>query len=482
MQEATSSKNTKELDSSFRLERAKEHVLRNWLPINHKLLDELRQELDNPENIHTVDSLLVKIKTDMGLFLHCLQVLIEEHRNTLESEINPINLFYTAGVERLKAIIKNPNLDKNVHSFENMSENQVAALQHAFVSASAAEAISEKQDIESDYGFLVQILRSLGENLIAWNYPKTYSRIVGKKVSLQEIDQEFFDALGFTPQLLALSLIRDWGLNGDICYALGDDTEGFYKTGNSLRRICDLSDKIAIANDPAHYLNAKETWEEVKVKINNILGANGVGLIQQRVHVNCAGYIDSYPEMFGTFDDFNPENHIITLEQMDPMQRNQWIRFCSGQSKELLISLYSGFGKKVNRNDLLTLVKEIIPQIGFTGGCIYTLDQRTNLLMPRVKIGNTRLLNCKPLPYQDELKRESSPIIMAYSCNSPIIKTGVADDMGYVGFIASVFGGSRKVGVLYLEMPDSRFRTTSQYSVQQFKAILQALNDSLHLQ
>ena len=213
-----------------------------------------------------------------------------------------------------------------------------------------------------------------------------------------------------------------------------------------------------------------------------MLGPNGISMIQQRVHENCAGYIENYPNLFATLDDFNPEVHIITLDQLDPMQRNQWIRFCSGQSKDLLFGLYNGFGKKVNRNDLITLVKEIIPQIGFSGGCIYTLDQVRNVLIPQVKIGKIRLIHCNAIPCQEKKERETSPIVAAYSCSTPIVEAGIADDMGYIGFIASVFGASRKVGVLYLEMPDTKFRSSEQNTVQQFKAVLQALNDCLHLQ
>jgi len=470
-----------------RLRRAKEHVLKRWFPVNTGMLEKIRCGLNEGAYDLDLDFLIVDIKADFSLFTQCLgrlTAMLRDEGAALPADMNPISVFQCAGIERIRRVICDEIPAAGEHSFETMSEAQFARLQQAMVSASTAEVLSEQQNIHPHLGYSVGLLRQLGLTLIAWNYPKTYSRALAQQ---NDLELELSRALGFSPALLAESLVREWGLGEDICGAVGDSPPGAAGAGMSqvglrLQKICQIGEALARANDPEHYPEARSAWESVRRQLISVLGSDSLKLIQQRVQENCAAYVSNYPELFQGIEELDPVKRLVPEERAGAALRNPWIKCCSPRLKRQLIELYERLGThEIDRDAVSYLVKELIPLGGFTGGCIYVIDPSSGMLMPRVKIGLPRLLSCVPLPSKPEERDDESPIHAAFACSAPIMETALPGSSGLLSYIAASFGGSRKVGVLYLEMPDVSLRATDPSRLQRFKALLQALNDCLHL-
>jgi hypothetical protein len=131
-------------------------------------------------------------------------------------------------------------------------------------------------------------------------------------------------------------------------------------------------------------------------------------------------------------------------------------------------------GYSVNKAAIQTLLKSIIPQAGFTGGCVFVIDPSTSSLRPRTVIGTVSLraitnVNLEP----------GDMAVTALGQSDPLLHT--KNDPPPIDGIYSALGGARKVGVLYLETPRGAQDIGEGKTIGTFNIIKQALCDVLHL-
>lgn len=476
-----------------RLRRACEHVTKRWFPVNRGLLEKIRFGL--AEGVYELDLgfLVSELKTDFALFTLCIRRLagmLAEEGIKVPQALTPISLLQVAGIERIRSVICHESLDHSDHSLERMTPEQHARLREAMISASTAEVLSENNNVDPDVGFSVGLLRQLGHTLIAWNYPKTYSRAAAGIEPGSDLDVELAQALGFSPTLLAITLIRDWGLAEEINYALEDgkdDGAGNAEeqqtaiVGERLREICRVGEALARANDPDTYPEAHSDWEEAKGYIFSYLGTESLKVIQERIKKNCESYLRHNSEVFRGIDQLDPVKKINAHKRVGAEQKNQFLKYCPNEIRKKLTELYRDLDPElISRENINHLAKNIIPLAGFTGGCVYIIDPATNVLMPRLRIGQMRLLDFKNIQCTSS-KTVCSPVAAAFYCSTPIMESALPQDGGLISYIAGVLGDKKRVGVLYLEMPDVSLRSTDSNRLKCFKALRQALNDCLLL-
>ncbi|HPN73314.1 MAG TPA: HD domain-containing phosphohydrolase, partial [Candidatus Omnitrophota bacterium] len=75
-----------------------------------------------------------------------------------------------------------------------------------------------------EFGFLSALLRQLGITLVAWNYPAAFDRALKSVTSTQPLTTVLSSMLGFSPELLAASLVRQWGGSSELIYVVGGET------------------------------------------------------------------------------------------------------------------------------------------------------------------------------------------------------------------------------------------------------------------
>ena len=478
-----------------RLERAREHVNKFWFPVNQVLVEKIRAGLASGAYELDLDFLLFEIKTDLALFTHCLrrvgQMMRAEGAHLIGC-VNPMDFLRWAGVERLNEIISDDELLHSKHALEGIGSDQLSPLQKAIVSASAAEVISQTQNLNPEIGFSAGLLRQLGLILIAWNYPQVYHTALTNLRPGADIDVSLSQALGFSPVMLAMALANEWGLAPEF-NAVWSGQETLNSSGTAplsnttellkrLRKICEVSEVLARANAPDLYPQAEHDWQTAKREIVAMLGSENLGLIQRQVRENCENYVAHYPQLFDGLAEFNPPKRIDARLKAKAIRENPYLCHCPPTLRNKLLALYAGFDSdRVSRDNLLVLINEIIPQAGYSGGSIYVLDPGTNLLMPRVKIGEVHLLTPAPVSCTANIGMDAA-IAAAFCCAGPILEQ-VDDDDGEVEcYVAGVIGEERKIGVLYLEIPALLGPLGEEANrLLRFKAIRRALIDCLNL-
>lgn len=480
------------------LVKAAQKVSRAWFPINKPHYEQIQQGLERGAYDLGIDFLIGDIRKDFSLYMYCLKEVrsrIRERNLKVPSHLPPGKLLEFAGIDLLKEILSASPDAISSHSLEQEHEHelQMQRMQEAMIGASAAEELAQRCKIDPDLGYSTELVRQLGLTLIAWNYPQVYNKVMSDLSAGTDIDRELTRRLGFSPRLLAVAMARQWGLCEELRLALGDSQAGtelhpdrkqlVHQTADKVAKLCEIGEALARANSPETYPTARSDWQTAREEIFNRLGESGLRLIQNRVVANCEYYVKHNPDVFSDISNIQkePTPH---RQGVNIFERNKYIKECPEETRDALIHLYENIQPGgISQKQLSTLIQDIIPQAGFLRGTVFILDpDRTNLL-PRVAIGDSEKCRINTRTRIDLIENENSPVVAAFSCNTPMVETQRnSDDQEIISF-ACVLGSQQRAGVLYLEavMSESA-ELRSANSLLCFKALCQALVHCLNLQ
>ncbi|MFN8390033.1 MAG: HDOD domain-containing protein [Bdellovibrionota bacterium] len=492
------------------IERAFRHVSNGWLPPHKEVLDKVRAQLHAGHYEGKREQLTADLKEDFALYMYCLRELSsiiesEQSRSYLSGEargrkLTPTQIFEQAELSAFKSVLNRPDSEISGHSLNQMSDLQALRFRESLISASAAEVLAGKNDIDPDMGFSCGLLRQLGLTLIAWNYPRVYSRAMECITPTESLDFQLQKVLGFSPSLLGLTFARRWNLSDDILVALGDRPKRGYSAaapsglasdssstssqhvGDLLSKICEVSEALARANDPEHYPTALQDWEEAEEAIAAQLGPDGMQLIFQRAESNCKQYLKRAPELQGfTETSLLKERIVDSRFATAKLEKNIHLKSCPPALKEKITKLYFQLKpNKILKKNIRTLVFEIIPTAGFKKGCIFMLEPASRLLSPSIKLGELTPDRSRPIKLSSALSHFDL-VSSAFSLKSPLREEGVSKDGRRITMIACSIGQAAPMGVLYLETSEDFASEIGPDPMPVFRAIRQALCDCLNL-
>ena len=437
------------------------------------------------EGVYDLDIgfLVAELKTDLALLLYTLRecvVYLKDNNCEIPQNNSLTEIFEQTGITKIKSILEVCGEKISAHNIDLINEEQALRMQEAIISASTAEILSEGMKIDSDLSFSCALVRQLGHILISWNYPSIYQRSLNAITKNKNLDQILSEALGFSPKLLALALLNEWGLEGEIQAVLMADssppTSSDSRTQN-LSRLCEIGEALARSNDPQHYPSAEADWEKVKTELQESIGYQGIKSIQDRVKKNCENYNKLFPEMFHITENINPDTQIHDFSENQLLGNNQFVKHCPPRLRKKLKNLYAMIKPgEIARDALAVLLKEIIPFAGFNGGYVYTYDQGLGQLVPRTQIGREVKKSMQAIDYKNDHPGDDH-ISTAFSCNTPIVQN---DDIDLTSMVGSI-GNASKIGVLYLEAHQQDIDDSENNLLLHFKAIRQALNDCFQI-
>lgn len=477
-----------------RLERACQYVSDLWLPVNPQLVSSLQAALNTARDDSSLDDLISEIQGDFSLYLYCLRELLRllrESDTAPPTYQSPVELFRWAGIERLREVLKVDGKKMSAHALEGMSDFQKQRLQEVVISASASKVLSAESGVSGDLGYSAALLRQLGLTLIAWNYPSVYERALSLVRQGQTADAAITQVLGFSPGMLAFSLVRKWGITPRLTRVLEEDAEvdsseindlvEATAIGDSVVELCKIGEALARANNPSQYPSARQDWEKAKTEIVKRIGPAGLDVIREAVIENSQNYVVAVPAYFKGAAVLDPEAHIAAFEQETFLNRNPYIQHCRAAVKNKLHELYDMLSRgEALDASLVFLVREAIPAAAFSGGVVYTIDLTLGELVPQTKIGYLHLRGMENIPYSSQ-RIPSNFIALAYQSDEPVSVSNVRQGEAIMAAIAGFFGYSQRMGVLYLELPQLTFRGSEAQHFVHFKALACALNDCLGL-
>jgi hypothetical protein len=482
--------------SSRRLDRATKHVSNLWFPINQTVLTGIRKKLASDLYTDIDKELFEDLKHDFALFTYLVKELMvhaAKERVDQHTMNNPYELIAWADPTLIKDILNDDTKLPMNHLLESISPLQALRLRETAVVASTAAVLSARKNLNPDTGFSRGVIRETGLNLIAWNYPSLYSRVVKSLTKRQSLDEQLSAQLGFSPVTLAMRVLHPSSPLSDVSESSLHDSYW-----NNYDQLCEIGAALARADNPETYPSAENDWRLANEYLQKTVGNDGVQLIRSKAIEYSEQYKNSLKELFKSIKDFDPEKSLQHHKNQGQSRRNRYINQCDPDVQEALKDLYTRLCDNKSTGEALeSLIRRIIPDAGFTGGCVFLVDPAAFALMPRTVFGSVRLRSVQRVHLKQQLpdfnslstfsgssqaaQGEPDLAATALTCAQPVIERH--DDLhslGLTGMYASL-GENKKVGVLYLEAPDSVDTNEDHKIICTFKAMRQALSDALKL-
>lgn len=458
------------------------------MPVNSTLLKQVQEKLLDGEYHAEPHKLVDDLKKDPGLFIHGVRNL-KSVMDDFVGGIDPLAILGELEEEKLKKIFSVSERQISSHRFRDMHKVQALRLQHSVISSQAAETMAARLQGSGDLAFSGSMMRQLGHDLIAWNYPDLYARaLAAQRNKGMNLDLELVKYLGLAPLQIGAKFAADWNLNADLRMVVapkrkGGPLAGVDRDGQSgqeavftLAQLCEMSEQFAQANDPEHYPHAAELWKASEAKLRQAAGGEILDGIYSGV-VETLSLADDFvakpleppfftrPEVSDGLNDYSREL----------MRKNHYLDRCPEGIKKALAEVYQHLNDaKLSVAALRVLVDRAIPMAGFSRGCYYLLDRRTLLLNPSMRVGDKALS-----AYQAIAASENHPVVESLYASVPIRVVGVSEDGGPVMQLSGAVSTSKRLGVLYLELEEWTAHELGVDSFICFQAIRTCLIDCL---
>lgn len=457
--------------NSRRIDRALQHVSKPWFPMNPEVIKRVRGGIGAGSFENDFNALLADLKTDFALFTFIVKELSQKAviQNVSQAIIsNPIELIRWGGTSAIKEILNELQKTPNVHSLHWSEPFQIQRLRETAIIATTASVLSEKKNLDPELGFSRGVVREIGLNLIAWNYPTVYSKVLNNLKPDQKLDDELSKELGFTPSLLAMRVMQPETAPEQSLDASQDSSWATYD------ELCEIGENLARAENPETYPSAENDWQTAKSFLANTLGEQAINIIRDRALENSKHYQKTLPEVFGNLDKFNPQQAIEKHRRTARALEERFLKFCSPQVQQSLKELYSEMsGETVNKALVGRLLKTIVPEAGFSGGCVFVVDPSSLSLKPRTLIGKVQMRQIANVDLEP-----GDAAVSALSTTQPIIQSSEDLASGALAGIYSSLGNRKKIGVLYLETP-KKDHQPDEGTMAVFEVIKKALCDAL---
>lgn len=460
-----------------RIDRALQHVLKPWFPINEEVLQLVRKRSADGDYERAPDELLKDLKSDFALFTLVVKELIQVGNQEGVSPatlLNPVELIKWAGPPRILSLLSNDTKLPATHSLLGSEPFQISRLRETAISATTASLLSEKKNLDPEMGFARSVVREIGLNLIAWNYPTLYAKVIEGLQPGQNLDDELSKELGFTPTLLAVRIMRPDVVEGD------PQVEEVERQWNLYDDLCEIGEALARAEHPETYPSAENDWQKAEAFLSETVGEDAIQLVKGRAQEHASRYEKSLPGTFGSVETFNPARSIRVHKKMARVIDEVLLKQCPKSVQNALKVLYADMdGERVSRAAVEKLIRNIIPQAGFTGGCVFVIDPTSLTLKPRTIIGRVAMRSTK-----DVALDPGDHAVSALANTETLVIEGQPQlsSTAFAG-IYRALGEQRKIGVLYLESPSvSDSPGVREKTLVTFEAMRRALSDVLLLQ
>ena len=473
-----------------RLERAYEHVNKLWFPVNDSIVERIRSGLESGAYDLDPDLIINELKKDFALFTFCLRemlVLLTRQQREIPADGSPADILRMGGIEGFKKIFNHDLSQISQHNLRNVEELQMKRLSEAFISATTAQTVSQKLELDDEFAFSAGLLRQLGITLIAWNYPTVYKRVTNSLEDNVSIDDSFAAALGFSPTMLAVTLAQRWGLSSAVRSIMGDasahrehsrDVEEISETFSEL---CEVGEALARANDPQSYPSAAHDWKHAEQFLMEHIGPNALQSIEVEVRKTCEEYVRAAPKVLDRQLALRPAARRKALKRAELQESNPYVQGCPAELRNKLEDLYADLsGGEVCRVSIQTLIKHIIPSVGFSSGLVYLVDPASKRLIPRASIGKLSIsqMNAIGITSSGDFM---DYIDTAYRCKIPLTEHSVLRGSERYCCMMAGIADEKRVGVLYLEIPERHLSDSELDFCHLFKAFRQTLIDCLNL-
>lgn len=462
---------------------------RSWLPADPELLERIQFGIEEGKYEESIDELINELKKDISLFTYCLKKLSEMSAPQLAHQVHavhPVDVLRNAGVERLRVLLKDSHQSLHLNAFSRLKSYQLNRMQESVTSARAAETLAEGLEIDSDVGYASALFRQFGLTMIAWNYPRLYTKAVSELDEGKTVDQVLDRVLGFSPMLLGLSLAREWNIVPELRIALGDshgsktidakEQAEVERRGRALHKICEVSEALARAQSGEKYPGARADWLTARSEIERRLGKDGFLLLEEKIRESCSHYLQAMPALLRPAEETPLERQSKPESLEQKLRRNSYLQYCPPKVRQSLQELYTALKPDtIDKDNVRLLANELFPAAGFNRGCFYSYDPAEKNLIPRLAVGISGLSE------YEVVGLDTNDAVAEIFRKGGTMYQQDTWDIANPARILSAYGDIQRVGVLRVELSQSLAKLSEEQCLLLLKAFRQTLMDVLKL-
>jgi hypothetical protein len=462
-----------------------EYIARGGLPVNPHVLKAVKEGLASGVLHEQPEKLAELVKSDPGLLFHVakgLRSVVDEVRDGLD----PLEQLKVLEQEKLERLFATSEREISVHRLREATPAQILRYQHAIISAKTAEALAPSADIPADIAFSGASLRQLGHSLLAWNYPEIYARaLLRQRTKGIPLEGELKKLLGLSPAEIGARFAAEWQLKPELRRALSPaspeqgsaiSTRGQGDERLSLAELLDVSDLFAKANDPQHYPKAQEQWRAVEEVLERALGVKVSELASPKIK-EAFSYLEGQGARRIDTPFFRHDEPAgdLTESQKQLLESNQYLKRCPSDAQTALRKVYQLTDPlQVSVNALRYLVDRIVPELGFSSGCLYLFKRESGMLRPALRVGDTPLEQ-----YRACKENESGPVSGSLSSTVTLAQqTRRPDGSETIRLYGSILNDTHP-GVLALEVSPDKVEDVHHDASILFNAIRKCMGQCL---
>lgn len=484
--------------NSLKLDKAYKLVTTHWFPYEVSVLNEIENKLQSSEI--DKNDLVSLLRKDISIFLICLKELVEiTSSKKVSAWDTEVTCFIEAAtIDQIKQCIKKVREKPVSHFVRTSTAVQKQRLSEMVVSSQAADSLSKESESLNEVAFSCSLIRQLGYTLIAWNYPRIFEAVTSKAHTKESLDAEFVATLGFSPIMLACTVLEKWGFPKQYLKAAQD--RGSVKVSKSINpvveskkdlfsrvgNICAVGEALARATNPNLFKSADEDMELASGFIESFLGQEGVEKVISSAREKLSGFPLEIPSLLASNSKEELDKKIkLRLKGTGLLNANPYVDSLPSEMRELVRDLYQEvIPKGPSYSSVSAFAKEVFPRSAFAALQVYLFDPYTRRLYPSLVLGKASSIVPKPV-YLKTASGIYGMLAEALKTKSPLKEDSNLDGNDDLTVVACSLGGVNVVGVLYVEMLKSDFAVLSREleiePLRYFKALKILLSDCLGL-
>lgn len=464
---------------------ALKHIEQGWLPVNERLLEGIKVNLQNGHYHENAQQLLKDIQKDPGIFFSLAKRLRFVLMDDKGIGFSPYEALVDLEDEQLTELFNFTPGELTSHRSWEAGPSQELIQGLTRMTAESAGTLSTKTSIGSNLAQTTALFRNLGYGLITWNYPRLFSQILttAKKGST-DIDEELRRVFDLTPQQIGARFAREWDLNSDVKRSLLRGPERDLKTiidssegdmlSLTIQEVCSLSELFAKAQEPQHFPAAEGRWEQQKEILEPIIGEETFDKLEETAREVLE---EPHPAAtdFGDLDKELSDRPIPKSSNEEALAANPMLTRCSPTVIKEFGKVYRELEKAKQAIEAVRLLAtSAIPEAGFSRGCLYLQDRKSFDLKPVLRFGEIPLKE-----YAQFVFDSRNGIAEAIHSNTPYSTQGIGITGRPVHRISGALQNGEIRGVLYLEVNEKKLASPNYNLNAHFHAVRSTINDCL---
>lgn len=471
---------------SKKAKEALKHIEQGWIPVNERLLEGIKANLQNGHYQDDPQKLLKDIQKDPAIFFSLTKRLRFLLMDDSGQGFNPYEALFQLEEEKLNELFDFTPGQLTSHRSWEAGPSQELVQQITRVTADSAGTLSKKTPLGTELATASSLFRSLGYELITWNYPRLFSQVLSAaKKGESDLDQELQRVFDLTPQQIGARFAREWDLNAEIRRSLLRGPQRDMKTiidssegeilNLTIQEVCSLSELFARAQEPEHFPGADGRWEQQREILEPIVGEETFEDLEEG-----AQQIIAQPEPaatdFGDLDETLSDRPVPKSSEEEAISANPVLRRCGKKVIREFGRVYRELEKAKQAIDAVRiLANEAVPEAGFLRGCLYLQDNKTFDLKPVLRFGEVPLKE-----YVQFLYDSRNGVADSVHSTTPYSTRGSGITGQPVHRISGSLQNGKVRGVLYLEIAESKLSSPNYDLTAHFHVVRSTLNDCLN--